>query len=109
LATGALGRLPDPLLRALPDPVHSMEEGARTPIYLASDPEVKYVSGQYFESRRPVLSAPESYDPHTARRLWEASSELVDLSVTDRSIERQASANGATRLLDRATRALGRP
>jgi NAD(P)-dependent dehydrogenase (short-subunit alcohol dehydrogenase family) len=108
LATGALGRLPDPLLRALPGPVNTIEEGVRTPIYLASDPEVKYVSGQYFESCSPALSAPESYDPGTARRLWEASAELVDLSVRDPSIERPESANGATRLLDRTTRALGR-
>ena len=108
LATGALGRLPDPLLRALPGPVNTIEEGARTPIYLASDPKVKYVSGQYFESCAPVLSASQSYDPHTARRLWEASAEMVDLSATDRSVGRPESVNGATRLLDRATRALGR-
>jgi NAD(P)-dependent dehydrogenase (short-subunit alcohol dehydrogenase family) len=106
LATGALGRLPDSLLGALPGPAKSIEEGARTPIYLASGPEVKYVSGQYFESCSPVLSAPQSYDPGTARRLWEVSAEMVDLSVTDRSIERQE--NSSTRLLDRATRALGR-
>ncbi|PSP65627.1 short-chain dehydrogenase [Halobacteriales archaeon QH_8_64_26] len=106
LATGALGRLPDTLLSALPGPVNTIEEGARSPIYLATDPEVKYVSGHHFENRSPVLSAPESYDPHTARRLWEVSAEMVDLPVADRSIGRDGS--DPSRLLDRATRALGR-
>ena len=106
LATGALGRLPDTLLSALPGPVNTIEEGARSPIYLATDPEVKYVSGHHFENRSPVLSAPESYDPHTARRLWEVSAEMADLPVADPSIERDGS--GPSRLLDRATRALGR-
>ena len=106
LATGALGRLPDTLLSALPGPVNTIEEGARSPIYLATDPEVKYVSGHHFENRSPVLSAPESYDPHTARRLWEVSAEMVDLPVADRSIGRDGS--DSSRPLDRATRALGR-
>ena len=106
LATGALGRLPDTLLSALPGPVNTIEEGARSQIYLATDPEVKYVSGHHFENRSPVLSAPESYDPHTARRLWEVSAEMVDLPVADRSIGRDGS--DPSRLLDRATRALGR-
>jgi NAD(P)-dependent dehydrogenase (short-subunit alcohol dehydrogenase family) len=101
LATGAVGRLPDPLLRALPGPINTIEAGARTPIYLATDPDVKYVSGQYFENREPVLSAPESYDPGVARRLWAESAALLDLSATDPSIERGSRESSG--LLDRAT------
>jgi NAD(P)-dependent dehydrogenase (short-subunit alcohol dehydrogenase family) len=109
LVTGALGRLPDPLLRALPGPVNTIEEGARTPIYLASDPEVKYVSGLYFENRDPVLSAPVSYDPYVARKLWTASADLLDLdpdpdsvsTASEQSLERDGS--HASSVLDRAT------
>jgi NAD(P)-dependent dehydrogenase (short-subunit alcohol dehydrogenase family) len=78
LATGTLASLPDFLLSALPGPINTVYEGARTPIYLATDPEVKYVSRGYFENTEPVLSAPDSYDPTLARRLWNVSSDLLD-------------------------------
>lgn len=104
LVTRTLGRLPDPLLRALPSTINTVEGGARTPIYLATDPEIEYVSGHYFESQSPVLSAPQSYDPETARRLWEVSADLLDLDPS--SLERSADASPG--VLDRATELLRR-
>lgn len=80
LATGSLSKLPNFLLRALPDPIHSAKQAARTPVYLATNPDVKYVSGQYFENQKPVLSAPHSYDPGRAHQLWEMSADLLDVS-----------------------------
>jgi NAD(P)-dependent dehydrogenase (short-subunit alcohol dehydrogenase family) len=47
------------------------EQGADTMIYLASAPEVEDVSGKYFIKRKTVRSSRLSYDPETARRLWE--------------------------------------
>lgn len=58
----------------------SARAGARTPIYLASAPEVADVSGRYFNRRRPVRSAPESYDQAVAQRLWHVSAELTQLA-----------------------------
>ena len=55
----------------------SAERGARTPIHLASSPEVAGVTGRYFARERPVRSSRESYDPELARRLWEASERLA--------------------------------
>jgi hypothetical protein len=55
------------------------EEGAETPIYLASSPEVEGVSGKYFVDKEPVRSSPASYDEETARRLWEISAEMTGL------------------------------
>ena len=53
------------------------EQGAATPIHLASSPAVAGVSGAYFANRRPKRSAAASYDRDLARRLWDASSALV--------------------------------
>ncbi|HYF40693.1 MAG TPA: SDR family oxidoreductase [Gemmatimonadales bacterium] len=56
------------------------EQGAQTIIYLATSPEVESVSGKYFENARAVRSSRESYDEATARRLWELSAEMTDLT-----------------------------
>lgn len=57
----------------------SEEQGAQTIIYLASSPEVEGVTGQYFDKSKSVRSSNESYDEAAARRLWEASEQLVRL------------------------------
>jgi NAD(P)-dependent dehydrogenase (short-subunit alcohol dehydrogenase family) len=55
------------------------EQGAATPIYLASAPEVAGVSGAYFVNRRVKQSSKASYDLALARRLWEVSTVLVGI------------------------------
>jgi retinol dehydrogenase-14 len=57
----------------------SPKQGAQTPIYLASSPEVEDVSGKYFVRRRPRTSSPTSYDQAAATRLWEVSTTLTGL------------------------------
>jgi retinol dehydrogenase 14 len=57
----------------------SPEQGALTPIHLASAPEVEGVTGQFFVNRRPRRSSKRSYDEADALRLWEVSAELVGL------------------------------
>ena len=58
------------------------EQGAATPIYLASSPEVAGVSGSYFANQRAKQSSRASYDSDLARRLWEVSSALVGIQQT---------------------------
>lgn len=53
------------------------EEGAETPVYLASSPEVENVSGKYFKYCRPASTSDDSYDSAVQRRLWEVSEQLV--------------------------------
>lgn len=53
------------------------EQGAATPIHLASSPEVAGVTGAYFANLRPKRSSRASHDRDLARRLWEASASLV--------------------------------
>lgn len=49
----------------------SPERGARTSIYLASDPSVAGVSGKYFSRSHSVASSSASYDPAAGERLWD--------------------------------------
>lgn len=60
----------------------SPEKGAETPIYLASSPEVKNVSGGYFIKKQQTDSSPESYNEQTAKKLWQESMELTGLDGT---------------------------
>ncbi|HET6347848.1 MAG TPA: SDR family oxidoreductase [Candidatus Krumholzibacteria bacterium] len=54
-------------------------DGAETPVYLATSPEVATVSGKYFRHCRPYGTNQISYDAAAQQRLWEASERLVDL------------------------------
>jgi retinol dehydrogenase 14 len=57
-------------------------QGAGTPIYLASAPEVEGVTGRYYANRKPTTSSKASYDTAAAARLWQASADLVGLTAT---------------------------
>lgn len=59
----------------------SVQDGAATSIYLASSPEVEGISGKYFSDCKPVQSSPESYNPETAKRLWDISEELTQIRI----------------------------
>jgi len=55
-------------------------QGAETPIYLTSSPEVQGVTGAYFANRKPKTSNKISYDAAAAARLWQVSAELTGLT-----------------------------
>lgn len=52
------------------------EEGAKTPIHLASSPDVAGVSGGYFDDRERREPSAEGQDPEVAARLWAVSEDL---------------------------------
>ena len=56
-----------------------IEEGAKTPVFLATSPEVASTTGKYFSNRRPERSSSLSYDEQLAKRLWDVSTELTGL------------------------------
>jgi retinol dehydrogenase-12 len=62
----------------------SPEKGARTVLYLARAPEVKAITGQYFVRERAVPSSAASYDEAAAKRLWQISLALTDVSPAAR-------------------------
>jgi len=55
----------------------SPEGGARTSIFLASDPSVRGVSGKYFATCRPATPSKAGQSRSDAARLWEISERLV--------------------------------
>jgi retinol dehydrogenase 14 len=57
-------------------------QGAGTPIYLASSPEVEGITGRYFANRKPKTSSKASYDTTAAARLWQVSADLAGMTAT---------------------------
>jgi len=56
-------------------------QGAQTPIYLASSPDVDGVTGQFFANRTPKTANTVAYDTAMTARLWQASAALVGLTA----------------------------
>jgi NAD(P)-dependent dehydrogenase (short-subunit alcohol dehydrogenase family) len=52
-------------------PCEPVEAGARTPVYLATSPEVAGVTGKYFDDMREALPSRVAGDHDTRERLWE--------------------------------------
>lgn len=67
-------------LRLLKPFMRTPEQGARTAVYLASDPAAANVTGEYFKDDRPARSSEASQDRDAARRLWEISARLTGLA-----------------------------
>ena len=57
------------------------EEGAETPVYLASSPEVEGATGRYYDRKREKQSSAESRDQVTAKKLWDESGRMTGLST----------------------------
>jgi retinol dehydrogenase-14 len=57
----------------------SPDEGAETPVYLASSPAAEGLTGQYFANRKAKKSSAATYDRAATARLWQVSADLVGL------------------------------
>jgi NAD(P)-dependent dehydrogenase (short-subunit alcohol dehydrogenase family) len=55
----------------------SPAKGAESSIYLASSPNVDGMTGKYFYDSRVISAAPRATDMVVARKLWDASNEIV--------------------------------
>ncbi len=58
----------------------SVEEGAKTSVYLASSPEVKNVTGKYFDKCKEKKPAALALDKELGKQLWKRSEELCPTS-----------------------------
>jgi NAD(P)-dependent dehydrogenase (short-subunit alcohol dehydrogenase family) len=75
---GDLGALYGWVIKYLGGPLAiSPERGARTTIYLASSPQVAGVSGGYFFKSKPAVPSKIAQDGAAARRLWDASEQMI--------------------------------
>ena len=55
----------------------SPAKGAETSIFLASSPSVEGMTGKYFYDSQVIAAAPQVTDMVVARKLWDASTEMV--------------------------------
>lgn len=58
-----------------------VEEGVEAVLALATRPDLRDVSGQYFVGSHPARSSEISYDEAAARRLWQASESLTGVRL----------------------------
>ena len=63
--------------RVLKPVMKNAEQGAETPIYLASSAEVDGVTGKFWHDKKEAKSTKESHDEEEQRRLWDVSEELT--------------------------------
>jgi retinol dehydrogenase 14 len=56
-------------------------QGAQTPIYLASSPDMEGVTGQFFANRKPKTANKAAYDRDMTARLWQVSADLVGMTT----------------------------
>jgi NAD(P)-dependent dehydrogenase (short-subunit alcohol dehydrogenase family) len=77
-----LGRHLNPIVRVVSEGVgpllmKSIEEGAATQVYVATNPALRGVSGKYFASCNVTKSRADADDPQLARKLWEVSERIA--------------------------------
>jgi NAD(P)-dependent dehydrogenase (short-subunit alcohol dehydrogenase family) len=68
-----------PLLRLFRKRLKTPEQGARTPLFVASSPSLEGVTGRYFRDEREATAAPQALSDDDARRLWDVSAQMVGL------------------------------
>ncbi|RNL60108.1 MULTISPECIES: SDR family oxidoreductase [Arthrobacter] len=76
---GRAQRLLVPLLRPF---MLTADQGAATPVHLASAPDLTDVNGRFFARRKPRRSSSASYDQATAAQLWKVSAKMTGLAPT---------------------------
>lgn len=57
----------------------SSKRGAKCQVYLASIDRTKIISGLYWKNSKHIKSSKNSYDPDTARKLWDLSLQLCGI------------------------------
>jgi NAD(P)-dependent dehydrogenase (short-subunit alcohol dehydrogenase family) len=60
-------------------------QGAQTPIYLATSPDIEGVTGQFFANRKPKTANKVVYNTEMTARLWQISADLVGLAAMSES------------------------
>jgi NAD(P)-dependent dehydrogenase (short-subunit alcohol dehydrogenase family) len=78
VATDMLRQLPRWLYAMISPFLSTPEQGAETPIFLASSPSVEGVSGGYYEKKKAKRSSRRSYDVSARQRLWAISEAMID-------------------------------
>jgi len=62
----------------------SEDEGAETPVYLASSPEVNGVTGKYWDKKKAIKSNDISYNRDEQAKLWDYSLDITGLTEQEK-------------------------
>jgi retinol dehydrogenase 14 len=71
------------IMRLLGHVFPTPEEGAETPVFLASDPDVEHTSGEYYRKCRKWPSSKRSRDMDSAKKLWDISEALCGITFEE--------------------------
>lgn len=86
--TGAAAAFPK-IMKKMPF-FHSAEQGSRVVVYVATDPELADVTGEFFMNSKPRKSKPITHSQEAAARLWRMSERLTGLAAgSDASVSRR--------------------
>jgi NAD(P)-dependent dehydrogenase (short-subunit alcohol dehydrogenase family) len=58
----------------------SPEKGAQTSVYLAASPEVRGITGLYFDKKKPKTPSDQALSQYNAQKLWTLSKQLTQLN-----------------------------
>jgi NAD(P)-dependent dehydrogenase (short-subunit alcohol dehydrogenase family) len=58
----------------------SVPEATDSLVFMAVEPSIEGIGGEFFGERHPIESSPESYDLDRARRFWELAADLTGLA-----------------------------
>jgi NAD(P)-dependent dehydrogenase (short-subunit alcohol dehydrogenase family) len=61
-------------------PLGEAESGADVEVYLATNPELKGITGKYFNLKKAAAAEAQAYDPKARQQLWELSLQLTGLN-----------------------------
>jgi len=61
------------------NPLGDAETGAEAEVYLATDPELKNITGKYFDQKQPAQALDQAYDLEARRKLWNLSKQWTSL------------------------------
>jgi dehydrogenase/reductase SDR family protein 13 len=77
VASNIYRKVPQPLQGFLKLFMLSNEQGARTPFYCATAPELRGVSGRYYAHSSELAPSPLAQDDGLARELWERTEQIL--------------------------------
>jgi len=67
------------VFEAFGSPSSDVQVGADATVYLVADPDLREVTGPYFEGQREARAEEQAYDPEARKRLRTLSEELTSL------------------------------
>jgi NAD(P)-dependent dehydrogenase (short-subunit alcohol dehydrogenase family) len=70
------------LLRANFSGGSPISEGSKTPVYLATAPELEKVTGKYFAKKKETRTTAVSYDPAIRKKLWQLSEQMCGVNFS---------------------------